>query len=162
MGIGPVTRNTIKRLLDEGEVEQQTVDGFFDGVRAFYTRSYNYCIQWLPLNNLFLKSCRFVDFAKRATVSVSDVEQTVASFTRINERLVTDTVMLDAVEEQLLDYQSMCSDDIPKDIWEAAKAGEEVYRMDVVWGYLKDKLPQLSEIALSVLVIPHSNAAEES
>ena len=31
--------------------------------------------------------------------------------------------------------------------------------MDVIWGYLK--VPSLCEIVLSVLVIPHSNAAEE-
>jgi hypothetical protein len=34
--------------------------------------------------------------------------------------------------------------------------------MDVIWGYLKLKLPLLGKIALSVLVIPHSNAGEES
>ena len=38
---------------------------------------------------------------------------------------------------------------------------DKEYRMDVIWGYLKAKLPLLSEIALSVLVIPHSNAGEE-
>ena len=33
--------------------------------------------------------------------------------------------------------------------------------MDVIWGFLKEKFPRLTEIALSVLVIPHSNPSEE-
>jgi hypothetical protein len=33
--------------------------------------------------------------------------------------------------------------------------------MDMIWGYLRDKLPNLSKVILSVLTIPHSNAAEE-
>ena len=33
--------------------------------------------------------------------------------------------------------------------------------MDVIWGYLRAKLPLLSEIALCVLIVPHSNAGEE-
>ena len=55
--------------------------------------------------------------------------------------------------------------DIPSNIWEAAQISdtqEKQYCMDVIWGYLKSKPPLLPEIALSVLVIPHSNAGEES
>ena len=33
--------------------------------------------------------------------------------------------------------------------------------MDVIWGYLRAKLPLLSRIALCVLVVPHRNAGEE-
>ncbi|CAB3994372.1 PREDICTED: uncharacterized protein LOC106702191 [Paramuricea clavata] len=58
----------------------------------------------------------------------------------------------------------MCETDIPRNIWEAAQIGDiqdKQYRMDVIWGYLKSKLPLLGKIALSVLVIPHSNTGEE-
>ena len=34
-------------------------------------------------------------------------------------------------------------------------------RMDVIWGYLGHKFPDLAAIALTVLTVPHSNAAEE-
>jgi hypothetical protein len=40
LGIGPLTRNTIKQLLDSGEVNQEKVDQFFDAVRAFFTKMY--------------------------------------------------------------------------------------------------------------------------
>ena len=33
--------------------------------------------------------------------------------------------------------------------------------MDMVWGYLRQRFPLLNEIALAILVIPHSNAADE-
>ena len=33
--------------------------------------------------------------------------------------------------------------------------------MDMVWGYLGQRFPLLSEIALAILVVPHSNAADE-
>ena len=33
--------------------------------------------------------------------------------------------------------------------------------MDMVWCYLRQRFPLLSEIALAILVVPHSNAADE-
>ena len=33
--------------------------------------------------------------------------------------------------------------------------------MDMVWCYLEQRFPLLSEIALAILVVPHSNAADE-
>jgi hypothetical protein len=45
LGIGPLTRNTIKRLLDSGEVDQEKVDQFFDSVRALFMKAYEYCVQ---------------------------------------------------------------------------------------------------------------------
>ena len=57
--------------------------------------------------------------------------------------------------------------EIPKDIWDAAavpsdEAKKIVYhRMDMIWAHLRPKLPQVTNIALFLLTIPHSNAAEE-
>ena len=33
--------------------------------------------------------------------------------------------------------------------------------MDMIWGYLRQRFPLLSEIALAILVVPHNNAADE-
>ena len=55
----------------------------------------------------------------------------------------------------------MCDNVIPQMIWDAALVGDNQHQMDVIWGFLKEKLPRLTEIALLVLVIPHSNASEE-
>ena len=73
--------------------------------------------------------------------------------------------MLDTLEEEYMDYQSLVKEDIPENIWKEAfikdTSQTEHYRMDMVWGYLRTRLPLLSEVALSVLVIPHSNAGDK-
>ena len=60
-----------------------------------------------------------------------------------------------------MDYPSLTKEEISPETWENAKVGDGSFRMDVVWGFLKTILPIFSEIAMSVLVIPHSNAGEE-
>ena len=65
----------------------------------------------------------------------------------------------DEMEEQFLDYEAMSQYDIPWNTWKAAEIGnEKLYRIDVIWGYLRAKLSPLSDIALCDLVVPHSNA----
>jgi hypothetical protein len=78
---------------------------------------------------------------------------------------------MDILEEEFLVYQTMSETDIPAHIWEESAVTEKqdldsdevltYHRMDMIWGYLRDKLPNLSKVALSVLTVPHSNAAEE-
>ena len=43
----------------------------------------------------------------------------------------------------------------------SAKLSENGHQMDVIWGHLKPKLPYLSKIDESVLVVPYSNSSEE-
>ena len=74
---------------------------------------------------------------------------------------MSDPSILNAVEDEFINYQAMNENDIPQTIWEAALVGDirdNQHRMDIIWGYLKPKFHLLTEIALSVLVIPHSNA----
>ena len=108
LGIGPVTRNAIKRLLDGGEVDQVKVDQFFDAVRAFFVQAYEYCIQWLPLDNRFLKNVVFVDCQTRAEMGFPHHEEPVSRFKQVHHAVLEDPTMLDAVEEHFLDYQATC------------------------------------------------------
>ena len=56
----------------------------------------------------------------------------------------------------------MSENDIPSSTRKAAEiGGEKSYRMDIIWGDLRAKLPFLSEITLSVSVVPHNNPGEE-
>ena len=55
--MGPITRNKLKKLLDEGDSSQQAVDKFYDGVRGFYGCAYNYCVTWLKLECPLLENC---------------------------------------------------------------------------------------------------------
>ena len=65
----------------------------------------------------------------------------------------------------------MSEADIPAHIWKESKVEEKFdndnaetvtyHCMDMIWGSLQEKLPNLSKVALGVLTIPHSNAGEE-
>lgn len=52
----------------------------------------------------------------------------------------------------------MTESDIPNGVWKAAKTLEAGQRMDVFWCSLVPKLPMLSEIAVSILLVSHSIA----
>ena len=41
----PLTRNDLKKFLHEGDIKQQALDKFYDGVREFYGCAYNYCVK---------------------------------------------------------------------------------------------------------------------
>ena len=60
--------------------------------------------------------------------------------------------------------------DIPENISKDAEIGKKVsqqskrkpdIRMDIKWGYLRQRFPTLASVALTALCIPHSNTAEE-
>ena len=64
----------------------------------------------------------------------------------------------------------MSEADIPAHNWKESKVvenldddGTEVtyHWMDMIWGSLQEKLPNLSKVALAVLTIPYSNAGEQ-
>ena len=76
----------------------------------------------------------FVDFEKRTSVSFSHIEQTVSRFTRIHERLVEDVSMLNAVEEQFLDYPASVESDIPESVGDPAQITDEQHAKDVTGG----------------------------
>ena len=145
LGIGITTRATVMKLLKTGDVDSNKVDKFFDATRAFFATAYKYCVHWSPLDDEFLKACIFVDFGKRNDVSFRDIATTMHSFTHINRHIIDDPSMLDAVKEQFLDFQAMADTDIPANVWEESLVQETeretFYRMDIIWGYLKSKVP---------------------
>ena len=171
LSVGMVTKAKLRKLLEEGDIDIQSVDKFYDGVRAFYSTAFAYCTKWLPLNNTLLKHCVFVDFMQRNACSMDNVEQILSALNHIHKDMVNDPRAMDILEEEFLVYQTMSETDIPAHIWEESAVTEKqdldsdevltYHRMDMIWGYLRDKLPNLSKVALSVLTVPHSNAAEE-
>jgi hypothetical protein len=71
-----------------------------------------------------------------------------------------------------LEYQLLEDCDIPQNVWQQASVGEDGYtysRMDIVWHHIFNvrapdstiQFPRLSRVVMLILVIPHSNAAEE-
>ena len=62
-------------------------------------------------------------------------------------------------------FQGLTDENIPSHTWNDAKVDvkpDKVYhRMDIIWGYLRERVPLLSSVAFCIFTISHSNAAEE-
>ena len=162
--IGFTTKQKLVQLMKE-DIMEGDCNRFFDAVRAFYETAYNYCKKWLPLDNPFLKNCQFVDFKTRSQVTFDNVSEMICQIKTLHGHYITDPVQLDLLEEEFLQYQSLAQSDVPSYIWVKVAVCDSntvvFHRMDIVWAYLREPFPLLSKIALSILTIPHSNAAEE-
>lgn len=162
--IGFLTKTTIRKALDDGSIDEDEADRFYDAVRSFYETAYDYCVKWLPFDDPLYKVSKFIEFSNRASSTFDELTDLVTKFpSRFN--LISDPVQLDLLEEEVQLYQSLSETEVPRNVWEESVVrtrGERSYhRMDMVWNHLWKSLPKLSRIALFLLTIPHSNAAEE-
>ena len=159
-----ITRNQLYDQINSGEKERK-IDSFFDGVSEFYSTAYKYCKKWLPLDDDFPKHCKFIDFESRSEVSFDDVQVLAQKFTITRNNNLVDPEKFDELEEEFLTYQGIADKEIPGYVWEEALVRSDndksYHRMDVIWAHLRAILPNLSDVALTVLTVPYSNAAEE-
>ena len=116
LGIGIVTCNIVKRLFDSGDTVQIDFDCFFNGVRDFFVKAFNYCAKWLLLDNSFIKNSVFVYFEKRNDINVDRTQEFIQSFSVINKKIIEYPSLLNTVEEKFIDYQGLTKDDIPSSI----------------------------------------------
>ena len=157
---GILTKALLAKLLDDGDILENSSDCFCDGVRAFYKTAYEYCGKWLPTDDTLHKNCRFLDFFKRNTISFDCLTEILALFPNSFDSYINDTRKLDELEEEYLIYQSMEESEIPKDIWDAAavpsdEAKKIVYhRMDMIWAHLRPNLPQVTNITFFLQRFP--------
>ena len=67
--------------------------------------------------------------------------------------------------DEFMIFQGLTDENIPSQTSNGAKVDikpdKVFHRMDIIWGYLMERFPLLSSVALCVLTIPHSNATEE-
>ena len=101
---------------------------------------------------------------------MDNVEEVLSSLEHIHREVINNPRAMDTLEEEFFVYQAMGEADIPAQICKESKVVEKLdddgtevtyHRMDMIWGSLQEKLPNLSKVALAVLTIPHSNAGEE-
>ena len=122
-------------------------------------------VKWLPLEDILLENCQFINFERRSTSSFGSVQYTIEYFHTISVKVIENSALSDQVEEEYLEYQSLVKEDISQHIWENAfiqdTSQNDDYRMGKIWGYLRERFPLLSQVALSMLVTPQSNAADE-
>ena len=116
LSIGMVTKAKLRRLLDEGDTDLQSIYKCYDGVRAFYSTAFAYCTKWLPLENTLLKNCIFVDFEQRYACSMDNVEEVLSSLEHIHLDMINNPRVMDILEEEFLVYQTMSKTDIPEHV----------------------------------------------
>ena len=67
--------------------------------------------------------------------------------------------------DKFMIFQGLTDENIPSHASNGAKVDikpdKVFHRMDIIWGYLMERFPLLSSVALCVLTIPRSNATEE-
>ena len=72
--IGISTKSCLRKKLAEGDISPAQVRRFYDSVRAFYERAWEYALDNLPLDDALLKHAKLVNFKSREEVTFAQVE----------------------------------------------------------------------------------------
>ena len=171
-------KKALVRHFHDGDIDEKKKDPFYQAVRDFYQRAALEAYSKLPLQDAYdaLIHARFVNFFQRENVSFEDVEFLVKKYSTVLPTDARDTHLL---QEEFVMYQVLSNEDISKKVWDEVEiklASEENdekssfnFRMEVIWGYLSSlkirngshKFGRISNVAKTVLSLPHSNGSEE-
>ena len=78
--IGFTTKQSLQKLLREGDIDERSFNKFYEGARTFFIAAADYVIKTYPLKDELLKCAKFVGFEKRDEVTFSDVEYFIHRF----------------------------------------------------------------------------------
>lgn len=169
--VGFLTKQTLQKLLNDGDIADSAVTQFYKGVRMFYTKAVMYIKSTFPLKDDLLRHARSLNFEKRGEVSFDTVESFVHRFPYLHA--LRESYEMALLQDEFISYQLLNNAEIPPEVWAEAKIGEDeeaYYQIDTIWGHLckilnvgssEPRFKRLAQVAVSVLVIPHSNASEE-
>jgi len=165
--VGYLTKQTVQRLLREGDISSHQQTSFFAAAKAFFIKATEYLLKWCPLKDELLVNTTWLDFEKRLEKNFS-VEYFVLKY-----HDMFSGVSIDQLNVQFLNYQLFSEADISKEVKEQANlklSEEDPYRIDVLWGFLHSvkkpgtnsfEFDLLFKVAEVVMTIPHSNTGEE-
>ncbi len=172
--IGMVTKQRLRKLLNEGDISAYEQKKFYRAARAFYVDASSQALKKLPFDDCLLGNAKFTNFEKRAECTFESVEFFCVRYSHL---LHLSPRQMDRLQEEFTDYQLLDKHEIPETVWNEALVFEEEtedtrkehHRMDTIWAYLSGmksldsslRFKLLSKLARLVLVIPHSNAGEE-
>ena len=104
----------VDKLFEEGVISPAEKQKFYCAVHTFYSETFSYGIQKLPINNLVLKHSVFVDISKRDVTSFEAVLRFAEKF-----KLGYDpAVKVNALSGEFLDYQMFNDHDVPNSVWQ--------------------------------------------
>lgn len=131
--IGFMTKQTIQRLLNEGDISTQQYSLFFRAVKAFLVRATEYLLKWCPLEDELLTHSTWLDFENRLEKSFLSVQYFVLHYLDIFPDM-----NMDQLNEQFLNYQLLLAGDIPTVVKDSAGLSEnDPHQVDILWGYLR-------------------------
>eukprot|EP00795_Rhopilema_esculentum_P011061 gene11061-19920_t len=174
--LGVLTKRTLKKLLDEGDISEQQYKDLHDAVHYYFKLSLQYMKKKFPLNNPLICNAVWVNVPDRINSKWAQVQY----FFDLYPNLMS-AISADELYEEFTDYQTLNDNDFEERAWEEARVSEGVkkemdgeisfhFRIDVLWSYIADmkitgsnakRLKFLSKLAEINLIILHSNAELE-
>lgn len=169
--IGFSTRQKIRKLFNEGDIDKNEYNVIPKAAIAFYRESLRYVITKMDMSHSFWQRAVWVDFFNRKNALWSDVEYFIDQYSDI---LNFDDQQVDLLFEEFTDYKTFQISELPDNALTDALLEEyedrDEYRLDVIWYHLYHlkslvgsnfRFRNLFSVAHLVLVTPHSNAGIE-
>ena len=73
LNIGLVTRSTLNRLVNGGDISTYQVQKFYKGVLGFFVSALDYATSRLPLKEKLLENAPFVNYTNRLNADITQV-----------------------------------------------------------------------------------------
>ena len=143
-----------RKFMSDKKFPEEKIKKICSNCRSFYQAAAKYLLTKLPLKSDLLKHAQVFDLSKLSGENFASVKYFIDQFPAIKP-----DCSLDQLQEQFSDLQVDC---IPGDILQLERADEQ-------WGKIRlindaaghSKYDHLVQVALKVLLIPHSNACCE-
>jgi len=104
---------------------------FYNAVKAFLMKAAEYLLKWSPLLDELLTIATWLDFEHRLQKSFLSVEYFVLKYPKVFE-----SINMDELNEQFLNYPMLSDDQIPKKVKEGIGLEyDDPYRIDVLWAF---------------------------
>jgi hypothetical protein len=147
------------------------------GALHYFKDALKYILEKFPISNEVICNSIWIDVEKRLQAKWENVEFLLEKFASVS---FMDTIKQDNLYEEFVDFRTLSDNDIGQTAWTEAKVidGEDEdgntllhYRVDVLWYHIAQlKVPETSLrrfkylplLAEIVLVIPHSNAGQDT
>ena len=150
--IGFITRQTLSKLLHEGEISERQATRFFSAAYSFFESATACLFKWCPMHDELLTNAAWLNFEDRLQANFASVEFFFHRFPIIFPNM---------------NYMIL-AEKIPKAVKENVNlTSKDPYCIDVLWGYLRSlKTPGTANCDYDLLfkvaeTIPHSNAGEK-
>ena len=173
--LGVLTKNMLKKFLDQDDILQKQYKELHDAVHYYFKSALEYIQKNISFDDLLICNAVWVNVLDCVNTKWEHVQY----FYDLFPNLMSDISAVD-FRLQFKDYQTLFDDDFEHIAWEEAKVLEGLkdddpenlfhYRIGVLWYYIANmkiagsnakRFKLLPKVAEVILIIPHSNAELE-